>query len=83
MSHRDRGVEAVEHPHVLVVEIDVDVAVEVAVRAEQLLSVSGCAAVSARSTSPTVAPSASTSAAPPVCGRRTGGILTVAMRAET
>ncbi len=64
----DRGLEPVEHPHVLVVEVDVDVAVEVAVLAEELLSVSGCSAVSARSTSPTFAPAASTSGLPPVCG---------------
>src|SRR5881394_3766280 len=33
----DRGLEPVQHPHVLVVEVDVDVAVEVALGAEELL----------------------------------------------
>src|SRR6202012_1181393 len=36
VAHADGRVEAVEHPHVLVVEVHVDVAIEVAVRAEEL-----------------------------------------------
>ena len=40
----DRRLEPVEHAHVLVVEVDVDVAVQLAVGAEQLAAaVSGCA----------------------------------------
>src|SRR5215203_5589355 len=46
------------------------------------LPISGCSVVSARSTSPTLAPPASTSGCPPVFGRSTGGMRIVAI-AET
>ena len=58
----DGRVEPVEHAHVLVVEVDVDVAVELALGGEQLaLRSPGALAARSRSTSPTFSPEALTS----------------------
>ena len=76
----DGGVEPVEHPHVLVVEVDVDVAVQRAVGGEQLALGRrvrwrpGRAAPRRRSRR-----RRSTSFSPPTEARSTGGILIVAM----
>ena len=72
----DGRLEPVQHPHVLVVEIDVHVAVELAARRRTAGLGARVRSARPRSTSPTVAPSAETSASPPVWERRTGGIFT-------
>ncbi len=75
----DGRVQPVEHADVLVVEIDVDVAVELAVVGEQLVWVAGWGSARSRSTSPTLPPGAQTSRSPPTEARSTGGILIVAI----
>ena len=73
-------VEAIEHTHVLVVEVDVDVAVEPAIRGENSCDcVSGCCSATVRRISPTDDALGAQLLLAPTDGRSTGGMRTVAI----
>ncbi len=67
-----RGVQPIQHSHILVVEVDVDVAVELPSAEKSWLCVAGWVAARSRRTSPTFSPEALTSFSPPTEARSTG-----------